>query len=97
MTRPTLAEAVRLARADVRMGLRELARRSGVAAGVLSRIEHGKLGAGPGTVRRIARATGCDASYLLLAAIRTRAGDLLAELRAERRDLEAVPVPQPGG
>lgn len=56
---------VRIARVRLGVGLNELARRSGVAAGNLSRLERGGAGTGLETALRLANGLGVDLMSLL--------------------------------
>lgn len=88
---PTLAEVNREARVRARLSMRELARRSGLSAAQISRIEAGEVERPVAeTLVRLAKALGRDAQLLLVFAghIRgTRAQQLL------RQAIEALPEP----
>jgi len=88
---PTLAEVIREARVRARLSMRELARRSGLSAAQISRIEAGEVERPVAeTLVRLAKALGRDAQLLLVFAghIRgTRAHQLL------RQAIEALPEP----
>jgi transcriptional regulator with XRE-family HTH domain len=87
----TLAEVIREARVRARLSMRELARRSGLSAAQISRIEAGEVERPVAeTLVRLAKALGRDAQLLLVFAghIRgVRARQLL------RQAIEALPEP----
>ena len=87
----TLAEVIREARVRARLSMRELARRSGLSAAQISRIEAGEVERPVAeTLVRLAKALGRDAQLLLVFAghIRgARAQQLL------RQAIEALPEP----
>jgi transcriptional regulator with XRE-family HTH domain len=91
MQEQTLAEVIREARVRARLSMRELARRSGLSAAQISRIEAGEVERPVAeTLVRLAKALGRDAQLLLVFAghIRgTRAQQLL------RQAIEALPEP----
>ncbi len=88
---PTLAEVIREARVRTRLSMRELARRSGLSAAQVSRIEAGAVERPVAeTLVRLAKALGRDAQLLLVFAghIRgARAQQLL------RQAIEVLPEP----
>ena len=87
----TLAEVIREARVRARLSMRELARRSGLSAAQISRIEAGEVERPVAeTLVRLAKALGRDAQLLLVFAghIRgARAQQLL------RQAIELLPEP----
>jgi len=76
----TIGEAVRACRFDVRLSLREVARRAKLSAAFVGDIELGRRKAKPDTVRRIARALGANEDYLLDAGVKSKVRALVKKL-----------------
>ncbi len=76
----TLGQAVKLARGDVGLTLREVARRTKLSPAYLSDLERGRRGATPETVRLIAKAVHCNEGWLQGCATHFRAGTHIERL-----------------